>query len=336
MNVDVENLWCGAWLGPCRLTARGGRLVSLRRRTPTDGHADLEIPGVVFAGLRDAHVHLGLVDARALFAGGLAVVHDLGSSPTVLAPFVDAAVRDGLPEVSFAGQFLTVPGGYPTDRWWAAADSVCIVEGPQEAAAAVDVQILAGATFVKVMLNSVAGPVFDDATLEVLVGAAHARDRLVVVHAEGPGQALRAFESGADLLAHTPWTEPLPEELLAAMARSMRWVSTLDIHGRGGEFDVAADNLRRFCAAGGVVVYGTDQGNGPQPVGVNPRELTALLGAGLDRESVLESIAVPWPAGSATRLAWTPGPPPAEDEDWASWLAETRNLDTAQIKERFG
>ncbi len=301
-----------------------------------DGCAGLEIPGVVFAGLRDAHVHLGLVDAHALFAGGLAVVHDLGSPPSVLEPFADAAAHVGLPEVSFAGQFLTAPGGYPTDRSWAAAGSVCAVDGPQEAASAVDAQIGAGASFVKVMLNSVAGPVFDDATLDALVGAAHAVGLPVVAHAEGQGQAARAFESGVDRLAHTPWSERLPDELLAAMASSMRWISTLDIHGRGSEFDVATDNLRRFRAGGGVVMYGTDQGNGPQPVGLNPRELDALLDAGLDRAAVLESITIPWPSGTSTRLAWTPGTPPADERHWAAWLASTRNLDPAQIKEQFG
>ncbi|MFI6428943.1 hypothetical protein [Rhodococcus oryzae] len=336
MDVDVANLWSGAWLGRCRLTVGGDLLVSARRRNAMDGRADLEIPGVVFAGLRDAHVHLGLVDAGALFAGGLAVVHDLGSPPSVLAPFADAAVRAGLPEVSFAGQFLTAPGGYPTDRSWAAAESVRVVDGPQQAASAVDTQVRAGASFVKVMLNSAAGPVFDDATLGALVGAAHADGVPVVAHAEGRGQAARAFEAGVERLAHTPWTERLPDELLAAMASSMRWISTLDIHGRGSEFDVATDNLRRFRACGGVVKYGTDQGNGPQPVGLNPRELDALLDAGLDRVAVLESITIPWPSGTSTRLAWAPGAPPTDERHWVSWLASTRNLDPAQIKEQFG
>ncbi|MFD4427501.1 hypothetical protein ACFWO5_21885 [Rhodococcus sp. NPDC058481] len=308
----------------------------MRRRSAREGQADLEIPGVVFAGLRDAHVHLGLVDAGALYAGGLAAVHDLGSPPSVLAPFADAAVLTGLPEVSYAGQFLTVPGGYPVDRSWSAAGSVCVIAETREAVAAVDTQVRAGAAFVKIMLNSDAGPVFDDATLDAVVRAAHAGGRPVVAHVEGRGQAARAFESGVDRLAHAPWTERLPDELLAAMAPSMRWVSTLDIHGRGVEFDVAADNLRRFRARGGVAVYGTDQGNGPQPVGVNPRELSALLGAGLDRAAVLDAIAVPWPAGTAPRLAWAPGTPPTDDADWAVWLASTRNLAPAQIKEQFG
>ena len=52
----------------------------------------------------------------------------------------------------------------------------------------------------------------------------------------------------------------------------MRIVSTLDIHGTGGDtpaLRTALDNLRRFHAAGGTVVYGTDLGNGPIPSGIH-------------------------------------------------------------------
>ena len=59
----------------------------------------------------------------------------------------------------------------------------------------------------------------------------------------------------------------------------MRIVSTLDILSYGEvtqELRTAADNLTRFRAAGGKVVYGTDLGNGPIPPGIHVREALLL------------------------------------------------------------
>lgn len=275
--------------------------------------------------LADAHVHLGLVDPVAVRRGGIAVVHDLGWVTDVARTWPG---RPGFPAVAFAGAFLTAPGGYPSDRSWAPAGSVEEVGSPEAAVAAVDRQVAAGASFVKVALHSGAGPVPDDATLAALVGHAHARGRDVVAHVEGRGMAARAFEAGVDRLAHAPFSERLPDDLLAAMARPrsadhdpprarargdgrdepdgdrnlvlggagvsrVSWVSTLDVHGWGSptaEQDVAIDNVRRFVALGGTVVYGTDLGNGPLPPGV---------------------------------ATWVPGDPPDLDDpdDVAAWFA---------------
>ena len=73
----------------------------------------------------------------------------------------------------------------------------------------------------------------------------------------------------------------------------MTWISTLDIHGWGratAELGAAMDNLRRFLAHGGTVVYGTDLGNGPLVPGVNRREISALQRAGLTPEEILTAM----------------------------------------------
>ncbi|MFE6233713.1 hypothetical protein [Cellulosimicrobium sp. NPDC057862] len=332
----------------------------------------------------DAHVHLGLVDPVAVRRGGIAVVHDLGWVPDVARTWPG---RPRYPEVAFAGAFLTAPGGYPSDRSWAPPGSVEEVGSAEAAVAAVDHQVAAGASFVKVALHSDAGPVPDDVTLAALVGHAHARGRDVVAHVEGRGMAARAFEAGVDRLAHAPFSERLPDDLLAAMASPrvsarlrpgpplrlaehvaardrgrpdgrerpdndpqvvlggsrVSWVSTLDVHGWGSptaEQDVAIDNVRRFVALGGTVVYGTDLGNGPLPLGVNPRELRALAAAGLDARGLVAALTHDAPAerladarathaGTGRRNAhaplatWVPGDPPDPDDpdDVAAWLA---------------
>ncbi|MBD8079940.1 amidohydrolase family protein [Cellulosimicrobium arenosum] len=341
--------------------------------------------GTLLPPFTDAHVHLGLIDATALLPHGIAAVHDLGWVPDVAAGWAraaESAEATRLPQVAFAGAFLTAPGGYPSGRAWAPDGSVEEVASPAEAVAAVDRQLAVGASFVKVALNSAAGPVPDDVTLAAIAARAHARGATVVAHAEGPGQAARAFEAGVDRLAHAPFSEPLPDALLAAMSHPhphpqpaphpatrrrtrpegrkasendlqvvfgrgwvsrMSWVSTLDVHGWGVSSavqDLAIDNVRRFAAAGGTVVYGTDLGNGPLPVGVNERELRALAAAGLDPKALLRTLTSTTsthPAENDLRdvlsprttsrsfsagwVTFVPGEAPSDPDDLPRWLA---------------
>ncbi|MEL7974241.1 hypothetical protein AAG589_00120 [Isoptericola sp. F-RaC21] len=300
--------------------------------------------GTLLPPFTDAHVHLGLVDPAPLRARGVAAVHDLGGVPADVAALSTSTADDpALPRVAYAGAFLTAPGGYPSDRPWAPAGSVEEVGDPAAAAAAVDRQVAAGASFVKVALHATAGPVPDDATLAAVVGRAHEHGRPVVAHAEGPGQAARAFEAGVDRLAHAPFSERLPDELLASTAaggvtgRPMTWISTLDIHGWGApttEHEVALENLGRFVAAGGRVRYGTDLGNGPLPVGLNHRELAALAAAGLGRRSLLVALVGDEPPTGL--VSFVPGPAPARADDGAvhaAWLARATVLDVAALRD---
>jgi imidazolonepropionase-like amidohydrolase len=161
-----------------------------------------------------------------------------------------------------------------------------------------------GAGVIKVSLNAEAGPTPSDAELTALVESAHGRGLPVAAHVQGVGQAERAVGAGLDEFAHAPWTERLSEQLLEAAARTMRVVSTLDILSFGDvtpELRTACDNLVRFRAAGGQVVYGTDLGNGAIPPGIDVREALLLHEAvRMSPEEVLTAM-------TATRLE--PGAP---------------------------
>ena len=297
----------------------------------------------VLPGFLDAHVHLALIDPALLAAGGIARVIDLGGWAPDAAPGVTAGAP--FPDVAFAGQFLTAPGGYPSGRSWAPADSVCEVAGAAAASAAVDRQLARGASVIKVTLNAEAGPVLAADALAAIVARAHERGTAVVAHAQGVGQVLRAFVCGVDALAHAPFSERLVDELVEAMAGRMTWISTLDIHGWGehnDDFSRASDNLRRFHAHGGRVLYGTDLGNGPLPVGLNRREIEALLGAGLSPDEVIEALTgttrlaparparPPRPHGPAAGVlapvTLVPGERPPDKDAFAAWLCGARVL----------
>lgn len=281
--------------------------------------------GVSLPAFTDHHVHLHLVDEHGLTAHGIAAVVDLGGDP------VGMSQRDaeGMPRVAYAGAFLTVPGGYPSGRSWAPDAIVRLVRDPSPhagvpggAATAVDEQVAFGASVIKVALNSVAGPVPDSTTLGAVVARAHEHGVPVVAHVEGEGMTARALEAAVDVLAHTPFTERLDDALAArCAAQGQRWISTLAIHG-GDDLARATANLAAFVRAGGVVLYGTDLGNGDRAPGIQREELDALRAAGIVGAALVASLVDPWPSQepSAGVRTFVPGPLPSDPSGVPEWL----------------
>lgn len=283
-----------------------GRML-LRPGSPASDLRLSDLPrldGVIVGGFTDHHVHLQLVDHALLHDSTLGRVIDLGGNPAAVAALSEGAAR--FVAVEFAGAFLTPVGGYPSDRDWAPAGSFREIADTAAATAAVAGMADAGASCIKVANNSTAGPVFSDLLFRAIVEAAAARGLPVVAHAEGVGEAQRAVRLGAARLAHAPFTERLDDAEVTAQAASASWISTLAIH-EGDTHATAVDNVRRFHAAGGTVLYGTDMGNGPMPVGLNPSELTALRDAGLDGIDLLRALAPQNPLDPAALLLRLPG-----------------------------
>jgi len=332
VDYAVDGYWLREWHGPAtvRVSDHGIRVIA-DSALPTARR----LSGVLLPGFRDSHVHLGLTEPRALVAGGLAAVDDLGGHPRRLQEWAN---DDAVSALRYAGAFLTAPGGYPSQRAWAATLAVAEIATGEEAMGAVVQQLAEGASFVKVALNADDGPVIDDETLNALVDYAHSRGVEVIAHVQGGGQARRAFTAGVDRFAHTPWTERLDDALIGAMAQPNArflagrhcWVSTLDIHGygQGGpDFERASDNLRRFHAAGGTVRYGTDMGNGALPPGLNERELIALQNSNIRYDALLRALCLP---GFGSTLSYLPTVPRA-DTDLAHWLMNVTVLTAREL-----
>ncbi len=289
--------------------------------------------GTMLPPLVDHHVHLMIVGIDALADGNLAGAVDLGSPLDLVSA---GRRRDGFPRIDYAGNFLTARGGYPVGRPWASAGSVRELDAergdsraslPGAAETAVREQQAFGASVIKVALNADAGPVFDRATLAAIVAAARELGMPVVAHVEGEGMTAMAVDAGVDALAHTPFTEQIDDALIArAVDAGQRWISTLFVTGYGSttpESERAIDNLSRFRAAGGQVLYGTDLGNGEQPLGVNPAELRLLVEAGLGASDLISTITDPWPRPARAEgiATFVPGPSPAAIDDLPDWLA---------------
>lgn len=297
-----------AWFGPGRLVrhaavvAEGGRLTYAGPSASAPAaERRVEVDGFLMPAVADRHVHVRLSDPAAVLLGGVAAVRDLAWPADEIFPLADASELPSFngPVIRAAGPMLTAPGGYPTADRWAPAGTGLELEGPEHAAAAVAELAARGAAAIKVSLNAEAGPTPSDGELAAVTEAAHARGLPVTAHVQGAGQVARALGAGIDELAHTPWTERLPDDLVDQAARAMRIVSTLDILSYGEvtpELRLATENLVRYRAAGGRVVYGTDLGNGPIPPGIDVREALLLHEAvRMTAEEVLEAM-------TATRL----------------------------------
>jgi imidazolonepropionase-like amidohydrolase len=238
-----------------------------------DARGKTLIPGFI-----DAHVHIGLADPAAVVKGGVTTARDLAWPPDRIWPLVERSGDEvfGGPRLLAAGQMLTVDGGYPTRAAWAPPGTGRVVASPAGAADAVAEQASAGASVIKVALNAAVGPTLDLATLRAIVDAGH-----------------KALDAGLDELAHMLMSpEPIPQETIARMvARDVVVVPTLSIFFDDDQ-EIAIENSRRFVAAGGRIVYGTDLGNeGPEP-GIDPREVDALARAGLSGRQIISSATV--------------------------------------------
>ncbi|WP_127473788.1 hypothetical protein [Microbacterium sulfonylureivorans] len=315
---------------PFALRALLGPSAALCRRA-ISGESGVSLPPLI-----DHHVHVHLIDEHALPQGGIAGVLDLGGDPIGFA----RRSGGGMPRVAYAGAFLTVPGGYPSGRPWAPDEIVRLVADPSArpgiaggAATAVDEQASFGASVIKASLNSTVGPVFDAATLEAIVVAAHRHGLPVVAHVEGEGMTQLALDAGVDALAHTPFTEVLDDDLIGrAAAAGQRWISTLGIHDDPAAAANALANLEAFVAAGGTALYGTDLGNGERRFGVLVDEVALLGRAGVHGEALVEALCDPWPADVPAGVStFIPGPPPISLDDVVAWLGRATVVPSEEL-----
>jgi hypothetical protein len=328
MRFAVDDLWIGHRLGPAVVEEVDGELrpVALGRAAVQQARVP-KLRGSVMPGVVDRHVHLGLVDAAAVTNTAIVEVHDLGWVPSIARGWKINPPTGGL--IQIAGPFLTAIGGYPAGRVWAPQGSVRELAGPTDGVRAVENAAAHSHDMIKLVLHS-GGPLLDDATLFAVVHAAHQHGLPVGVHAEGPGQARRAFEAGADILVHVPWTESLGNDLLRAMAGAMRWISTFAIH-HDLDLERALDNARRFLRLGGQLEYGTDMGNdmyrGATPAGPRVEEIIALGETGLSGDALLTSLSGP-PGDHLLleRAIYAPVPLPDSATDVADWIKQAHWL----------
>lgn len=322
-------------VGPANVLIEDGRIAAVGPDVEAPAGADVvDAAGMtLMPGLIDAHAHS--------FADALTEALVFGVT-TELDMFTDARMAEALraeqragpvtgrADLFSAGVLATAPGGHGTEYGM----QIPTISDPAGAQAFVDARIAEGSDWIKIVyddgaLFGLSWPTIDRATLVALVEAAHARDRLAVVHVSTLAQARDAIDAGADGLVHL-FTDSLPP---AAFIESVRAngaivVPTLvvlkSITGEGGAAPLAAEadlapylqptsaaNLERAFPAGpdaaerfaiplrtvaqlheaGVpVLAGTDAPNPGTAHGIAMhRELELLVEAGLSPEDALRA-----------------------------------------------
>jgi len=310
----------------------GGRISSI-------GATDRAIPagmdvvdgggGTLLPGMIDSHTHrpyAALMRQAAAF--GVTTQLDMWTPPDLLAEarrLVDAVEGEQLADLYAAGLGVTAPGGHGTQYGY----PVPTLSSAAEAGAHVRALIDAGADYIKIILEDgapfgVTINTLDRRQLEASVAAAHAAERLAVVHVSTLASARAALEAGADGLVHVWLDELPPEEIPASMVASGMWVvPTLTVYeGRGAEvlrgpagpylstwaevrlgaewqaaqmYGIAREAVRLLHTAGVSILAGTDAPNPGTTHGASlHRELELLVEAGMSpADALAAATAVP-------------------------------------------
>lgn len=181
-----------------------------------EGAAVVEGAGrTLLPGLIDAHAHTfapSMLEASLAF--GVTTVLDMFTDPTMAQRWREEQASGGAhgrAHIFSAGVLATAPGGHGTQFGL----QIPTIESSDEAASFVEARIEEGSDWLKIVyddggLYGLDIPTIDEATLDALVAAAHARGLLAVVHVSTLEAARDAVDAGADGLAHV-WSDSVPD-----------------------------------------------------------------------------------------------------------------------------
>lgn len=278
-------------LGPRTVVIVEGRIASVEEPTsslPQDA-VKVEADGrTLLPGFIDAHVHIGFFEPSQVLSGGVTTARDLGWPPREIFALRDRlrGAPEGGPLLIAAGGIITAVGGYPTRAAWAPEGTGLEVSDENEARSTVAMMVGAGAAVIKVAQAPDRGPVMSAQVLSAVVDAAHEAGLKATSHLTTIDELTMALDVGVDELAHGLWADSLiPDELVVRMADSIVVVPTLHIDPSPKR----VENLRRFVAAGGRVIYGTDMGNAGPPAGIDVDELELMVSAGMTPLETLQA-----------------------------------------------
>jgi imidazolonepropionase-like amidohydrolase len=204
--------------------------------TVPDGAAIVDGDGrTLLPGLIDAHTHVRPLHAlRQALAFGVTTELEMAGDPVEAWRIRErqrAGLDPDLADVRSAGDPVTAPGGHGTEY----GRAVPTVSSPAELPSWVNARIAEGSDYIKIILDAgtpgyVEWPVISNATLRAAIAAAHARERLAIVHVTAENDAIAAVEAGADGLAHVPFAGIRGDRLPALLReRNAFVISTLAV-----------------------------------------------------------------------------------------------------------
>ncbi len=253
--------------------------------------------GYLLPGLIDCHIHLSGPETLArLAAHGVTTGLDMSSPPPLVRALRGAAGRAGpVADLRSGLMALTCPRSAHAERMRgvpAARES--LVDGPEEAEAAVARRVRQGADYIKVVVDL---PGFDLETVAAIVDAAHRHSLLVVAHASRSDAVELARRAGVDVLTHVPLDRAIDAAEAAEIAAAgtltvptlamMRGIVDAAGSGPGPSYEPARASVRALHDAGATILAGTDANRTPAAPASPPfgeslhDELGLLVDAGL-------------------------------------------------------
>lgn len=238
-----------------RIAAIGADLAVPDGAEVVDGAGSTLLPGFI-----DAHTHaFNDALARALVFGVTTELDMFTAHQAASAWRAEQRSPAGAPgraDIFSAGTLVTAPGGHGTEYGM----TIPTITSPDEAAAFVDARIAEGSDYIKIVFDTREAdtpmfPSISAETMKAVVEAAHARDRLAVVHVSTAASAEMAIEAGADGLVHIFRDAAPSDELVARIKTSGAFiVPTLSVNesvsGIASGAALAADEaLGRFLTA---------------------------------------------------------------------------------------
>jgi len=232
--------------------------ISAPARTPVvDGSGKTLLPGLI-----DSHTHTWGTALRDAAALGVTTVLDMFTEPTTAADF---RKLDGTPagretaDFRSAGVLVTAPKGHGTEYGMA----IPTITSPGEARAFVDARIAEGSDYIKIVYDDghtygIKFATIDKPTMKAVVDAAHARQKLAVVHIGDLAGARDAIDVGANGLVHL-FVDSMPDASFARLvaARKAFVIPTLSVlesvsWGEGGRAVAKDPKLAPYIPAANV------------------------------------------------------------------------------------
>ena len=313
-----------------RIAAVGENLDVPAGTATVDGRGQTLLPGLI-----DAHVHTWGEARRQMLRFGVTTGLEMFGDHRLLAG--QRAERESLAatdrgDLWSAGTLITAPGGHGT-QFGLPVDTL---SDPAQAAAQVQARIAQGSDFIKLVLDDghaygkdVNLPTLDAGRVQAVIAAAHAGQRMALVHIAQVDDARSVIEAGADGLVHLysdRIAEPALVQLLAErgafvvptfsvlaalsgddraaqLAADPVFAASLDASQRSmltqrfpplwrnpKHLEHALANARALHAAGVDLLAGSDAGNPGTTHGASLHlELEWLVQAGLSPEQALRA-----------------------------------------------
>ncbi len=300
-----------------------------------DGAGMTLLPGFI-----DSHVHVFPGSQEEALRFGVTTMLDMYHMGGAEAAEAFRAQRDSLAQVAAADTLsamygVTPPGGHPSQMSAQIGVEIPTLADEDDVTQFIQARIDEGADYIKIMqddtvLEGTALVKFSDTRLREIIQAVHAAQRLAVVHVSAHDEAVLAFESGADMIAHVFQDQAADEHLVnLARDRDGAVISTLSVLANaagsghadrllhypginerlspmqqqtlstrfGGErpeiLHNALESIRRFHAAGVAVLAGTDTPNPGTANGLSiHQELELLVEAGMSPTEALRAATV--------------------------------------------